>query len=313
MLGFVFACIPGALIVGWVLLPIAFVLSLVALFLAGAKWPAITGLIIAITGTIVGVVVFFVVVSDAFDDAFDEALSDPDVGVTIDAAHQTVDYEGKPALVVDFTFTNRGDEDVSFAFAADVAAFQNGVELEEAVLDESDAGDQLKDVKPGGTIVVSEAFVLVDASEVGVEVTQAFSLNDKRIASKTFPIKATEDQDFGEAHSDYDVTIDRTRQTEDYEGKPALLVQLTFTNNSDADESFVFALSVKAFQKGIELEDAFLRDSESSNLMKDIKPGKSITVQEAFVLDGRSDVVVEVTEAISADDTVLTTKKIRIK
>lgn len=36
-IGFIFACIPGALIVGWILLPIAFVLSLVSLFLKGEK------------------------------------------------------------------------------------------------------------------------------------------------------------------------------------------------------------------------------------------------------------------------------------
>src|SRR5690606_31885628 len=71
-IGFVFACIPGALIVGWVLLPIAFILSLVALFLKGAKWPAITGLILSVVGTIVGVVVFVTVVSTSFTEAFDD-------------------------------------------------------------------------------------------------------------------------------------------------------------------------------------------------------------------------------------------------
>ncbi len=72
VIGFIFACIPGALIVGWVLLPIAFVLSLVALFLKGKKWPAITALAVSIVGTIVGFVVFFTVVAMSFDDAFGE-------------------------------------------------------------------------------------------------------------------------------------------------------------------------------------------------------------------------------------------------
>ncbi|WP_258934510.1 hypothetical protein [Nesterenkonia pannonica] len=36
-MGAVFACIPGALIVGWVLLPIAFILGLVSLFLRGRR------------------------------------------------------------------------------------------------------------------------------------------------------------------------------------------------------------------------------------------------------------------------------------
>lgn len=70
-LGFIFACIPGALIVGWILLPIAFILALVSLFLKDkAKWMGITALIVSIVGTIVGTIVFFAVVATSFDNAF---------------------------------------------------------------------------------------------------------------------------------------------------------------------------------------------------------------------------------------------------
>lgn len=71
VVGFIFACIPGALIVGWVLLPIAFILALVSLFLKDkAKGMGIAALIISIVGTIVGFVVFFAVVSSSVDEAF---------------------------------------------------------------------------------------------------------------------------------------------------------------------------------------------------------------------------------------------------
>jgi hypothetical protein len=71
IIGFVFACIPGALIVGWVLLPAAFILSIVGLCLSGkSKGTSIAAVIISIVGVIVGFVVFFAVVSDAFHDAF---------------------------------------------------------------------------------------------------------------------------------------------------------------------------------------------------------------------------------------------------
>ena len=70
-LGFIFACIPGALIIGWILLPIAFVLALVSVFLKDkAKWMGITALIVSIVGTIVGVSVFVAVVATSVDDAF---------------------------------------------------------------------------------------------------------------------------------------------------------------------------------------------------------------------------------------------------
>ncbi|MGN7251908.1 DUF308 domain-containing protein [Arthrobacter sp. SAFR-014] len=71
VLGFIFACMPGALIVGWVLLPIAFVLAIVSLFLKDrVKWTGVTALIVSIVGTIVGFVVFSAVVATSFDDAF---------------------------------------------------------------------------------------------------------------------------------------------------------------------------------------------------------------------------------------------------
>ncbi len=71
IVGFIFACIPGALIVGWILLPIAFILSIVSLFLKGSgKWMGIVGLVVSIVGTIVGFVVFFAVVANAASEAF---------------------------------------------------------------------------------------------------------------------------------------------------------------------------------------------------------------------------------------------------
>jgi len=71
VVGFIFACIPGALIIGWILLPIAFILAIVALFMKGqSKALALTGLILSVVGTIVAFVVFFAVVANSFNDAF---------------------------------------------------------------------------------------------------------------------------------------------------------------------------------------------------------------------------------------------------
>lgn len=81
VIGFVFACIPGALIVGWILLPIAFILGIVGVCQSGkVKATSIAAIIIAIVGTLVGFIVFFAVVTDAVDDAFsgsDLSAADP--------------------------------------------------------------------------------------------------------------------------------------------------------------------------------------------------------------------------------------------
>jgi Protein of unknown function (DUF2510) len=106
-IGFVFACIPGALIVGWVLLPIAFVLSIVALFLKGKKWPAITGLIVSIVGTIVGVVVFFAVVSNSFGEAFEEldgVIASASEAAEASEASPDVDEPAEPEPVANLAF-----------------------------------------------------------------------------------------------------------------------------------------------------------------------------------------------------------------
>jgi hypothetical protein len=55
--GFILACIPVTVVFGWILLPIAVVLSIVALFMKGRKWPAITGLAVAIVGLLVATIV----------------------------------------------------------------------------------------------------------------------------------------------------------------------------------------------------------------------------------------------------------------
>lgn len=61
VIGFILACIPFVQVAAWVVLPIAFILSLVALFLEGRKWPAITGLVVSVLGAVVGAIVFAVV------------------------------------------------------------------------------------------------------------------------------------------------------------------------------------------------------------------------------------------------------------
>ncbi len=105
---------------------------------------------------------------------------------------------------------------------------------------------------------------------------------------------------------DYEVEILSAKIAKDYEGNSAIVINYQFTNNSDDAANFMFALSDKAFQNGIELESAIIMDSktyDSDEKMKDIKPGKTIKVQSAFVLnDKKNTVEIEVSELISFSD-----------
>ena len=76
VVGFIFACIPGALIVGWVLLPVGFILGIISLFLKDkAKWQGLTAIIVSVVGTIVGFIVFFAVVATSFSNAFQSEVN----------------------------------------------------------------------------------------------------------------------------------------------------------------------------------------------------------------------------------------------
>lgn len=73
IVGAVFAVIPGAMIIGWILLPIAFVLAIISLFMKDQKrGQGIAALIISIVGTVIGFLVFFVVMASSVDEAFND-------------------------------------------------------------------------------------------------------------------------------------------------------------------------------------------------------------------------------------------------
>ncbi|WEK60274.1 MAG: DUF2510 domain-containing protein [Candidatus Microbacterium colombiense] len=56
-LGTILVFIPLVGVFGFVLLAAGFVVSLISLFLKGKKWPGITGLVLAVVGTIIGIVI----------------------------------------------------------------------------------------------------------------------------------------------------------------------------------------------------------------------------------------------------------------
>src|SRR5699024_1127322 len=94
LVGAIFAMIPGALILAWVLLPAAFVLSIVSLVLKNQKrGQGIAALIISIIGTVIGVIVFFAVVATSIDEAFNDepqiaAPDEADAAVEAEVAGQ---------------------------------------------------------------------------------------------------------------------------------------------------------------------------------------------------------------------------------
>jgi hypothetical protein len=82
IVGLVFTFIPAVSGLAWILVPVAFVLSFIGLFLRGAKWAAVTGLVVSIIAAIVGIVMFVILLIGSLGNVFDE-IDDaiPDVPV----------------------------------------------------------------------------------------------------------------------------------------------------------------------------------------------------------------------------------------
>ena len=104
------------------------------------------------------------------------------------------------------------------------------------------------------------------------------------------------------AVGDYYVTIGDCAFGTDYEGNKMIVVNYDFTNNSEETIAPLWALSVQAFQDGVQLDVAIALDTsvyDAGVAQKELKPGASMTgCQSAFVLTSESPVEVEVAPLI---------------
>lgn len=113
-----------------------------------------------------------------------------DYAVTIDAARLISDYEGNPAVAVDYTFTNVShDEATSMAVAVHPEVYQGGAQCETAFTMDVDTGGYMQKVKAGASVPVTLVYKLHDtSSDVEVEVKEMFSWDDTLLAQRTFSL-----------------------------------------------------------------------------------------------------------------------------
>jgi hypothetical protein len=114
---------------------------------------------------------------------------------------------------------------------------------------------------------------------------------------------------------EFGVTIEDAKFAEDYEGKPVIVVEFEFTNNSEETASFMSSINAQAFQGGIELDGwAIGVDGLDDDMaMADLKPGASVSVQQPFVLRDESTVTVEVAELFNFDNALIDSQEFSVK
>lgn len=114
-----------------------------------------------------------------------------DYKVSILSARKSADHEGKAAVIVKYQFTNNSAENQRFMSTVMDKAFQNGVQLDNALIvgdDTYSSIDSAKEIQPGGTMEIEQAYLISDTgADITIEVTELFSLSKDKI-TKTFSV-----------------------------------------------------------------------------------------------------------------------------
>ncbi len=122
------------------------------------------------------------------------------------------------------------------------------------------------------------------------------------------------EKEFGDVGS-YNVVIKDHFYEENSENEKVIVITYTFTNKSESDASFDVSMYDQCFQNGIELEKEFfsyeIDNYDTDNQSKTIKPGATIDVQQAYILnDEETAIEVEISEFLGFDDPITFTIEI---
>jgi hypothetical protein len=117
-----------------------------------------------------------------------------DYHVSIIGATAAVTYDDKPAVVIEYEWTNNSDEARSFLGTFDCKVYQNGIECTSAIVDTDKYGieysDEYSDIKPGATFKFKKAYELkskTDLIDVEVKVFSIFETDE--MVFKQFVLK----------------------------------------------------------------------------------------------------------------------------
>ena len=120
------------------------------------------------------------------------ALSlDTDVfSIKYDSCQVAEDYAGGDCLLYYYVFTNKGSEPTSAMVNVNLQAYQNGEILEPAIPNQNDEAidHYMAEVKPGESILVCQAFTLLDRSNVSVQARPSFSFDAEGASTQTLKL-----------------------------------------------------------------------------------------------------------------------------
>lgn len=108
--------------------------------------------------------------------------------ISILDASTTTDYEGKPAIIINFDYQNNSNNNAMFAASVLCQAYQDGVSLSPAIIinGQYDSESSIKSLQPGAELKVQSAYTLTNTeSPVTVEIIPIINLSGQKL-TKTF-------------------------------------------------------------------------------------------------------------------------------
>ena len=88
----------------------------------------------------------------------------------------------------------------------------------------------------------------------------------------------------GTVSGKYDVEIVTAKTATDFQGNPAIIVTYNFTNNSNANASFLTSVSANAFQNSVQCNVATMMPDimDAQPSLAEVQPGGTITLECAY-------------------------------
>ena len=237
-------------------------------------------------------------------------------------AEAAKDSDGKPAVRVWYEFTNLSDRVTDAFTEVYFTAVQDGNDLEFAYIyeDVPESGYCDLGVAPNYTMRCTELFSYdPDGGEIEIAAgglygdNVVYTIDPQALPGAPADDFVLGDPDFGTDYmdelwdSDENLTILDAEAVEDWDGEEAILVHMTFTNNTDEAQCFFLCYSVYALQDGAGLVSAYCDEysEEQDNIYVDIEPGDSIDVAAVFVLRGDGPIAFAASGAYELEDSYL--------
>ena len=131
----------------------------------------------------------------------------------------------------------------------------------------------------------------------------ATEASSKVTTNTTETKKVTEKPTEATMSNEQSVSIVSHSVVKDKTGSEVLLIEYSWTNNSDKETSFMVACRDSVYQNGIECPSysAMLDEVDSTQQMVDIKPGATLNLKIGYTLQDNTNALVEVMDILGKD------------